>query len=296
MADMYDERHSVVLANGVKMPLLGFGCYQIPAAQAERCVLDALEVGYRHIDTAEAYMNEKEVGAAVRGSGLARSDIFVTTKVWICNFGREKTKQAVYRSLERMGLDYLDLVLLHQGFADYYGAFKALQELYAEGVLKSIGVSNFFPRFLLDLVKFGDAPAPMVNQVELHPYFQQPQAREYMRQNKVQAQAWAPLAELRNNILHDPVLSAIAQKHGKTVAQVILRYLTQNQVVALVKSVHKERMLENLESLEFDLDADDMRAIAALDQGKPLFFDHGAPEMVDVFHGFNEHMKPVLAV
>ena len=180
MADMFDERHSAILANGVKMPLLGFGCYQIPAEDAERCVLDALEVGYRHIDTAEAYFNEKEVGAAVRGCGLNRADVFVTSKIWICHYGYEKTKTAVYRSLERMGLDYLDLMLLHQGFGDYYGAFKALQELYTEGVLKAIGVSNFFPRFLLDLVKFGDAPAPMVNQFELHPYFQQPQARALM--------------------------------------------------------------------------------------------------------------------
>lgn len=185
-------------------------------------------------------------------------------------------------------------MLLHQGFGDYYGAFKALQELYTEGVLKAIGVSNFFPRFLLDLVKFGEAPAPMVNQVELHPYFQQPQARALMAQNKVQAEAWAPLAELRNDILHDPVLTAVAQKHGKSVAQVILRYLTQNQVVTLVKSVRKERMVENLQSLEFDLDADDMRDIASLDQGKPLFFDHGSVEAVDQFVGFNEHLKQIL--
>ena len=193
-----------------------------------------------------------------------------------------------------MGLDYLDLMLLHQAFGDYYGAFRALQELYAEGVLKAIGVSNFFPRFLLDLVKFGDAPAPMVNQVELHPYFQQPQARALMAQNKVQAEAWAPLAELKNDILHDPVLSALAQKHGKTVAQVILRYLTQNNVVTLVKSVRKERMVENLDSFGFDLDAEDMKAIAALDQGKPLFFDHGSVEAVDQFVGFNEHLKQIL--
>lgn len=193
-----------------------------------------------------------------------------------------------------MGLDYLDLMLLHQGFGDYYGAFKDLQELYTEGVLKAIGVSNFFPRFLLDLVKFGEAPAPMVNQVELHPYFQQPQARALMAQNKVQAEAWAPLAELKNNILHDPVLTAVAQKHGKSVAQVILRYLTQNHVVTLVKSVRKERMVENLQSLEFDLDADDMRDIASLDQGKPLFFDHSSVEAVDQFVGFNEHLKQIL--
>lgn len=294
MADMFDERHSAVLANGVKMPLLGFGCYQIPADDTERCVLDALEVGYRHIDTAEAYLNEKEVGAAVRGSGLNRADVFITSKIWICHYGYEKTKTTVYRCLERMGLDYLDLMLLHQAFGDYYGAFRALQELYAEGVLKAIGVSNFFPRFLLDLVKFGEAPAPMVNQVELHPYFQQPQARALMAQNKVQAEAWAPLAELKNNILHDPVLTAVAQKHGKSVAQVILRYLTQNHVVTLVKSVRKERMVENLQSLEFDLDADDMRDIASLDQGKPLFFDHGSVEAVDQFVGFNEHLKQIL--
>lgn len=294
MTDMFDERHAVVLANGVKMPLLGFGCYQIQPEQTKQSVLDALEVGYRHIDTAEAYFNEAEVGAAVRASGLPRADVFVTSKVWICHFGYDETKRVVYRCLERMGLDYLDLMLLHQGFGDYYGAFKALQELYREGVLKAIGVSNFFPRFLLDLIKFGAEPAPMVNQVELHPYFQQPQARALMVQNKVQPEAWAPLAELKNDILHDPVLTAIAHKHGKTVAQVILRFLTQQQVVTLVKSVHKERMVENLQSLEFDLDADDLKDIAALDQGKPLFFDHSSVEAVDQFYGFNENLKQVL--
>lgn len=288
------NENKVVLVNGVTMPLLGYGCYQIAANEAERCVLDALEVGYRHIDTAEAYLNEKEVGAAINKSGIARAELFVTSKIWICHYGYEKTKTAVYRSLERMGLDYLDLMLLHQCFGDYYGAFRALQDLYAEGVLKAIGVSNFFPRFLLDLVKFGDAPAPMVNQVELHPYFQQPEARALMLQNKVQPEAWAPLAELRNDILHDPVLSAIAQKHGKSVAQVILRYFTQNKVVTLVKSVRKERMIENLQSLDFDLDAADMSQIATLDQGKPLFLDHRAPEAVDTFLGFNEQLQPAI--
>lgn len=270
------------LSNGVIMPKLGFGVFQVPGDETARCVSDAVEVGYRHIDTAQSYMNESEVGQGIRDSGIDRSELFITTKVWIEHYGYVEARESVERSLRRLGLDYLDLVLLHQPFADVYGSWHALEELYKEGKVRAIGVSNFSPVRLADLAAFNEI-APMINQVETNPFHQQIAAHEHMVARHVQHEAWAPFGEGRSGMFTNPVLSQIAEDHGKSVAQVVLRWLMQRDIVALAKSTHKERMAENLDIFDFTLDDDDMRRIAALDTTSSLFFDHDDPHTVDMF-------------
>lgn len=275
----------VTLSNGVEMPVIGFGVYQIPPAETARCVRDALEVGYRHIDTAQAYANEAEVGQAVAESGLAREDVFLTTKVWIDRYGDKRAYASVCESLTKLLTDYIDLVLLHQPFADCYGSWRALEKLYAEGKIRAIGVSNFGPGRLADLGAFNDV-APMVNQIETNPLHQQVAAHDAMTQRGVCHEAWAPFGEGRQGMFANPVLAEIAAAHGKSVAQVIVRWLVQRDIVVLAKSTHRERMAENLDVFDFALTGDDMARIAALDEGASLFLDHDAPETVDLFLGF----------
>lgn len=271
---------SVTLNNGVEMPILGFGVFQIAdPAECERCVLDALETGYRLIDTAASYGNEAAVGAAIKRSGVPRAEIFVTTKLWIQDAGYEKTKQAFERSLQRLQLDYLDLYLIHQPFGDVYGAWRAMEELYREGRIRAIGVSNFYPDRLMDLIVHNQV-VPAVNQIECHPFHQQVETQAFLEENKVQLEAWAPFAEGRNNIFQNEVLRSIAEKHGKTVAQVILRWLTQRRIVAIPKSVRKERIVENFNVFDFELSPEDMAAIATLDTKASVFFDHRDPKVV----------------
>lgn len=272
----------VKLSNGVKMPKLGFGVFQIPKEDCERCVLDAIKIGYRHIDTAQSYFNEEEVGNAIVKCGILREDLFITTKVWIDNYGYEKTKQSLLNSMKKLKTDYLDLVLLHQPFADYYGAYRALQDFYKEGKIRAIGVSNFYPDRLADMVAFNDIP-PQVNQVETNPLHQQIAAQENMKKRKVQMEAWAPFGEGKNNMFNNPTLKEIGEKYQKSVAQVILRWLMQRDIVALAKSTHIDRMKENFEIFDFTLSPQDMDKISALDTKTSLFFNHQTPEAVDMF-------------
>ncbi|OQP06397.1 2,5-diketo-D-gluconic acid reductase [Geobacillus sp. 46C-IIa] len=270
----------VVLNNGVKMPILGFGVYQITDQQlCEQCVYDALMIGYRLIDTAASYQNEAAVGRAIKRSGIPREDIFVTTKLWIQDAGYESTKKAFARSLERLQLDYIDLYLIHQPFGDVYGSWRAMEELYREGKVRAIGVSNFYMDRLIDLILHHDV-TPAVNQIETHPFCQQIESAEFMKQHGVQIESWAPFAEGRNNIFENEVLTSIAKKHNKSVAQVILRWLTQRGIVAIPKTVHKERMVENVQIFDFALDQEDMNNIATLDTKQSLFFSHRDPEIV----------------
>ena len=272
--------YKVVLNNGVEMPMLGFGVFQITdPEECERCVYDALRTGYRLIDTAAAYLNEEAVGKAVKRSGVAREDIFVTTKLWIQDAGYESAKQAFEKSLAKLQLDYLDLYLIHQPFGDIYGSWRAMEDLYWEGRVKAIGVSNFHPDRLMDLIVHNEV-IPAVNQVEVHPFCQQAEAREFMRENNVQIEAWGPFAEGRNNMFGNELLLAIAQKHNKTVAQIILRWLIQRDVVAIPKTVHQERMVENFSVFDFELSREDMDAILTLDTRSSSFFDHRDPEQV----------------
>lgn len=272
----------VTLSNGTKMPKLGFGVFQISKADCERCVLDAIKVGYRHIDTAQSYLNEEEVGNAIQKCGVPRKELFITTKVWIDNYGYEKTKQSVLDSMKKLKTDYLDLVLLHQPFSDYYGAYRALEDLYNEGKIRAIGVSNFYPARLADMVAFNDIP-PQVNQVETNPFHQQITAQENMIKRNVQMEAWAPFGEGKNDMFSNPVLKAIGEKYHKSVAQVILRWLMQRDIVALAKSTHIERMRENFEIFDFQLSEQDMKVISELDTNTSLFFNHQTPEAVEMF-------------
>lgn len=280
----------VTLNNGVKMPILGYGVYQVTKDECERCVLDALEVGYRAIDTAQSYFNEEEVGAAIQKSGVKRGDIFLTTKVWIEHYGYEAAKRSVLESMDKLRTDYLDLVLLHQPFADYYGAYRALEELYDEGRLKAIGVSNFYPDRLVDIAAFSRIK-PMVNQVETHPYNQQTVAKQYMDKYGVQIEAWAPFGEGRGGLFENETLKAIGAKYGKTTAQVMLRWHIQRGVVVIPKSTHRERMAENFNVFDFALSAEDMAAIAALDKNESSFFSHYDPAMVEWFVNMVEERK-----
>lgn len=273
----------VVLSNGVKMPKLGFGVFQIPQNETVQAVIDAAQVGYRHFDTAQSYMNEAEVGQGLEESGVKREDIFLTTKVWISNYGYDKTKESVYKSLKALKTDYLDLMLLHQPFADYYSSYRALVDLYKEGVLRAIGVSNFYPDRLADISLFAEM-APHVNQIEINPFNQQWAAQEVNEQYGVQLQAWAPFAEGKNGLFTNSILEEIAKKYNRSVGQVVLRWLTQRDIVVLAKSVRRERMTENLNSMDFALDADDMAAIQAIDTGSSMFFSHQDPAMVAQFH------------
>lgn len=270
----------VVLNNGVEMPILGFGVFQIPdAEECERSVSEALRTGYRLIDTAAAYQNEEAVGEAIKRSGLAREEIFVTTKLWIQDAGYESAKKAFERSLQRLRLDYLDLYLIHQPFGDVYGSWRAMEELYREGWVRAIGVSNFQPDRLMDLIVHNDV-VPAVNQVETHPFNQQVEAQQFMREHGVQIESWGPFAEGKNNIFQNELLLSVAGKYGKSVAQIILRWLTQRNVVVIPKSVRKERIEENFRVFDFELSREDMDVIVALDTKQSLFFDHRDPAMV----------------
>lgn len=272
----------VTLSNGVKMPKLGYGVYQVTKDECERCVSDALKVGYRHIDTAQSYFNEEEVGNAIKKSGIPREELFITTKVWIEHYGYEECRKSVIESMRKLQLDYIDLVLLHQPFADYYGAWRALEEMYAEGKLRAIGVSNFNPDRLVDICSFSRIK-PMVNQVETHPHNQQKAAHEWMNKYGVVHEAWAPFGEGRGGLFTDPVLEKIAAKYGKTTAQVMLRWHIQRGIVVIPKSTHIERMKENFDVFGFTLSDEDMQAIAALDKEQSSFFSHTDPNMVEWF-------------
>ena len=259
---------TVVLNNGLEMPILGFGVFQMTdLAECERSVLDAIQTGYRLIDTAASYENEEAVGKAIKRSGVPRQELFVTTKLWLADAGYEKTKRAFDRSLQRLGLDYLDLYLIHQPYGDVYGAWRAMEELYREGRVKAIGVSNFHPDRVMDLILHNEV-TPAVNQIETHPFHQQVETQKFLQENNVQIESWGPFAEGKNDIFHNDVLRSIGGKYGKTVAQVILRWLTQRGVVAIPKSVRKERIAENFDVFDFELSAEDMAAIATLDTGQ----------------------------
>lgn len=276
---------NIVLRNGVEMPIEGYGVYQVDPAECERCVSDALKTGYRMIDTAQAYHNEEGVGAAIAKSGIPREELFIVSKVWISNYGYEKAKASIDESLRKLGTDYIDLMLLHQPFCDRYGAYRALEEAYKEGKLRAIGVSNFYPDHFIDLASNVEIP-PMVNQVETHVFDQQTEAQKYMEEFGCRIMSWGPLAEGRNNFFTNPVLEEIGRRYGKTVAQVALRWLIQRGVIIIPKSVHIERMKQNLDIYDFTLTEDDMKTIAGLDTGKSLFFDHHAPEVVKMFMGW----------
>lgn len=280
----------VTLYNGVKMPQLGYGVYQVTQEECERCVSDALEVGYRSLDTAQSYFNEEQVGNAIAKSGVPREEIFLTTKVWIEHYGYEQAKKSVLESMDKLQTSYLDLVLLHQPFADYYGAYRALEELYKEGKVRAIGVSNFYPDRLVDIASFAQIK-PMVNQVETHPYNQQKLAKEYMDKYQVQIEAWAPFGEGRGGLFENPILFAIGEKYGKTTAQVMLRWHLQRGVVVIPKSTHRERMEENFHVFDFALNEEDMQTIAALDKAESSFFSHYDPAMVEWFVKMVEERK-----
>lgn len=280
----------VTLANGVKMPQLGYGVYQVTKEECKRCVLDALDVGYRAIDTAQSYFNEAEVGEAIAESGIDRKEIFLTTKVWIEHYGYEQAKESVLQSMEKLKTDYIDLVLLHQPFADYYGAYRALEDLYEEGKLRAIGVSNFYPDRLVDIASFARIK-PMVNQIETHPLNQQIEAHEWLKKYGVIHEAWAPFGEGRGNMFTNPVLQKLGDKYNKTVAQVILRWQLQRGIVVIPKSTHKERMAQNLDVFDFTLTDEDMQAIAALDTKTSSFFSHQDPAMVEWFVKMVEERK-----
>lgn len=275
----------VKLNNGVEMPVLGFGVYQVEDPDlCEQCVYEAIATGYRSIDTASAYMNEEAVGRAIARSGVPREELFVTTKLWIQDAGYESARRAFERSLGRLGLDYLDLYLIHQPYGDVHGSWRAMEELYQEGRIQAIGVSNFHPDRLEDLILHHEV-VPAVNQVETHPFCQQVENAAWMKENGIQIESWAPFAEGRNGLFQNEVLLSVAQKHGKSVAQVVLRWLIQRGVVVIPKSVRRERIAENFEVFGFALDGEDMTAIAALDLGKTSFLDHRDPETVKWLSG-----------
>ena len=272
---------NVTLNNGIEMPILGFGVFQIPAEETEQAVNDALAAGYRLLDTAASYGNEEAVGRAIKASGIPRAELFVTTKLYVQDApAEENTKRAFETSLNKLGLDYLDLYLMHQPYGDVYGQWRAMEALYREGRAKAIGVANFYPDRLLDLI-INNEVTPAVNQIETHPFFQRTDYQELMREQGVQIQSWGGFAEGKNDLFTNPVLSGIGEKHGKSVAQVVLRWLIQRGVVAIPKSVRPERMAENLDVFDFELTDDQMAAIATLETGSTLFFDHHDPAMVN---------------
>lgn len=280
----------VTLRNGVKMPKLGYGVYQVSKDECECCVLDALEVGYRHIDTAQSYFNEEEVGNAIEKSNIARENLFITTKVWIEHYGYEQTKKSISESMFKLKVNYIDLVLLHQPFGDYYSAWRALEDMYADGKIRAIGISNFYPDRMVDLASFARI-APMVNQVETHPFNQQVEAQKWMEKYGVQIEAWAPFGEGRGGLFTNETIAKIAEKYNKSVAQVMLRWEMQRGIVVIPKSVHKERMTENFDVFDFELSDEDMNVMASLDKKQSAFFSHSDPNMVEWFVKMVEERK-----
>jgi diketogulonate reductase-like aldo/keto reductase len=271
---------TVKLNNGVEMPILGFGVFQITdQSECENSVVDAIEAGYRLIDTAASYQNETAVGNAIKKSGVAREELFITTKLWVQDTGYENTKKAFEKSLNKLQLDYLDLYLIHQPYGDVHGSWRAMEELYKAGKVKAIGVSNFQPDRVMDIIAFNEI-IPAVNQIETHPFQQQRETQKFLTENNVQIESWGPFAEGRNNLFQNEVLAAIGDKYDKSVAQVVLRWLTQRGVVAIPKTVKKERMKENFDIFDFELSTEDMEAIATLDRKASSFFDHRDPEIV----------------
>jgi diketogulonate reductase-like aldo/keto reductase len=270
----------ITLNNGVEMPILGFGVYQMTnPEECEQAVFDAIQAGYRLIDTAASYQNEIQVGNAVNESGVPRADLFITTKLWVQDASYEGAKQALANSLKRLQLDYIDLYLIHQPYGDVYGAWRAMEEMYSAGKVKAIGVSNFHPDRVMDLMLHNQI-IPAVNQIETHPFCQQIATQKFLKENNIQMESWGPFAEGKNDIFKNKTLVALAGKYNKSVAQVILRWLTQRGVVAIPKSIHQERIIENFNIFDFELSSEDLRAIAALDTGKTMFFDHRDPEWV----------------
>lgn len=280
----------ITLNNGVKMPQLGYGVYQVTKDECERCVLDALDAGYRSIDTAQSYFNEAEVGQAIEKSGINRKEIFLTSKVWIEHFGYEECKKSVLESMEKLRTDYLDLMLLHQPFGDTYGAWRALEDLYKEGKLRAIGISNHYVDRMVEFANFTNI-RPMVNQMEVHPFNQQKVLKEWADKYDIRLEAWAPFGEGRNGLFENEVLKRIGQKYGKTTAQVMLRWHIQRGVIVIPKSVHKKRMIENINIFDFILDEDDMKQIAEMDTATSAFFSHQDPAMVEWFVEMVEERK-----
>ena len=280
----------VTLSNGVKMPILGYGVYQITQEECERCVMDALKVGYRLLDTAQSYFNEEQVGSAIKKSGVPREDIFLTTKVWLEHYGYEQTKASVLESMRKLQTDYLDLVLLHQPFSDTYGAYRALEELYEEGKIRAVGISNFHVDRMVDFASFNRIK-PMVNQVEINIYNQQKELKKWADKYGIQLEAWAPFGEGRRGIFNDPVIAEIASKYHKTAAQVMLRWNIQRGVVVIPKTTHIERMKENFDVFDFALTNEDMSAISSLDKAESLFFSHNDPNMIEWFVKMVEKRK-----
>lgn len=281
---------NIVLSNGVTMPQLGYGVYQVTKDECERCVADALKVGYRLIDTAQSYFNEEEVGTAIAKSGVPREEIFLTTKVWVEHYGYAAAKASVLESMRKLQVDYLDLCLLHQPFGDVYGAYRALEELYDEGKLRAIGISNFYPDRMVDIASFSRIK-PMVNQIEIHPQHQQEESKLWHDKYDVQLEAWAPFGEGRGNMFALPALKSIAEKYDKTVAQVILRWHLQRGIVVIPKTTHIERMKENFDVFDFALSEEDMATIATLDRKESAFFSHTDPNMVEWFVKMVEERK-----
>ena len=280
----------VTLSNGVKMPILGYGVYQITQEECERCVMDALKVGYRLLDTAQSYFNEEQVGSAIKKSGVPREDIFLTTKVWLEHYGYEQAKASVLESMRKLQTDYLDLVLLHQPFSDTYGAYRALEELYEEGKIRAVGISNFYVDRMVDFASFNRIK-PMVNQVEINIYNQQKELKKWADKYGIQLEAWAPFGEGRRGIFNDPVIAEIASKYHKTAAQVMLRWNIQRGVVVIPKTTHIERMKENFDVFDFALTNEDMSAISSLDKAESLFFSHNDPNMIEWFVKMVEKRK-----
>ena len=276
---MSNHTRHVTLNNGVQMPILGFGVFQIPPDQTEQAATDALASGYRHLDTAESYQNEEAVGRAIGNSGIPRDELFVTTKLFVHDGGEDGAKRAFEQSLTRLGVDYLDLYLIHQPFGDYYSSWRAMQDLHKQGLVKAIGVANFYPDRLVDLIDHNEV-TPAVNQVETHPFFQRQDYQQLLGERGVQLESWGPFAEGRNNLFSDPTLSQIGAAHAKSVAQVVLGWLIQREVAANPKSVRLERMAENFDVFDFQLTDEEMSRIAAMDTGVSLFFDHRDAAMV----------------
>ena len=271
---------TVKLSNGVEMPLLGYGVFLVDPKECERCVTDAIDVGYRMIDTAQAYYNEEGVGAAIKKSGIKRDEFFLVTKVWITNSGEEKAAKSIEESLKKLQTDYVDLLLIHQPFGDYYGTYRAMEKAYKDGKTRAIGVSNFFPDRFVDLCNFVEIK-PMVNQMETHVFQQETTLRKYMDKYNAQLMSWSPMARGENNFFNNEILKAIGEKYNKSVAQVALRFLTQENVIVIPKSTHKERMKENFEIFDFELSADDMNTLRGLDKGESIFVNHYDPEFVE---------------